>query len=74
MECDSLDKHPIDLAYLEDRILMNSGEPQKYGTQFQIGKDGVKHLYKLQDKENVNAMRSSINLPPLSEAEILSAK
>jgi len=54
------------LAYLEDRILMFKNLPQKYGSQFRVKPDGMKCLYKLQDKKNVNKLREQVGLSPLS--------
>ncbi|NPA45166.1 MAG: hypothetical protein GXO49_06520, partial [Chlorobi bacterium] len=57
-----------DLAYLEDRILSNKGEPQKYGTQIDINPETGKYkLYKLEDPKNVNIRRAEIGLGPIEE-------
>lgn len=62
---------PINCAYLEDRILMFKNLPQKYGSQYQsLTQIGKEYLYPLQDKTNVNKMRESIGLPPLSQIDI----
>jgi Family of unknown function (DUF6624) len=39
---------PPDLAYLMDRVLMHRGEPQIYGTQYQV-RDGVLELWPVRD-------------------------
>ncbi|HPO06297.1 MAG TPA: hypothetical protein PLQ36_04265, partial [Candidatus Gracilibacteria bacterium] len=39
---ESCDFSPKDKAYLTDRVFVNSGEKQIYGTQFQLDNDGKK--------------------------------
>lgn len=55
------------LAYLWDRVLVNQGLPQKYGTQFrQI--DGEHVLATpIEDEASVDAERAALGLAPLSE-------
>jgi len=50
----------IPIAYLEDRILVKSGEKQLYGTQY--NKD---RLFPIQDPENLNRRRAQIGLDPV---------
>lgn len=57
-----------DLAYLEDRILMFKGQPQKYGSQFTVKENGSTCLYKLESKEKVNVWRKEVGLSPLDQA------
>ena len=49
-------------ALMKDRILMDKGEPQIYGTQFNGSK-----LYDLADPETVNQRRAEIGLEPIEE-------
>jgi hypothetical protein len=42
------DASPADLTYLMDRVLMYRGEPQIYGTQYQV-RDGVLELWPVRD-------------------------
>lgn len=49
-------------ALMKDRILMNQGKPQIYGSQMKRGK-----LYKLAEPEKVNARRREMNMEPLEE-------
>jgi hypothetical protein len=57
---------PGDLAYLEDRVAANSGEPQVYGTQ--IGcVDGHAVAGTIRDPEHVDERRAEVGLPPLEE-------
>ncbi len=56
----------IDIAYLEDRVLVNSGKKQIYGTQFiQIGDELV--LGPIEDEANVNKRRKTVGLELLTE-------
>ena len=49
-------------ALMKDRILMDDGKPQIYGSQIKNGK-----LYKLEDPENVNERRKEMGLGPIEE-------
>lgn len=63
---------PKNFAYLTDRILMYEDKPQKYGTQYKIKKDGIQRLYKLENEKEVNMIRDSVGLSPLTNSQILS--
>jgi hypothetical protein len=57
-----------DLAYLEDRILMRQGKPQRYGSQIQSDpKTGAWVLYPVEDPEQLDARRASVGLGPISK-------
>ncbi|MCD4793015.1 MAG: hypothetical protein K8R54_07285 [Bacteroidales bacterium] len=57
-----------DLAYLEDRILMLNGKPQKYGSQFMNDpKTGEFIFYEIEDPENINKRRAEVGLDPIEE-------
>jgi uncharacterized protein DUF6624 len=58
-----------DYAMLTDRTRLNNGIPQLYGTQFVLDHDGVVMIYQIQDMENVNDRRKSLNLSKLEEVE-----
>jgi hypothetical protein len=58
---------PDNLALLEDRVLMNEGKKQIYGTQLQTNERGVLELYPIEDEENVDKRRAQVGLPPLAE-------
>lgn len=49
-------------ALMKDRILMDEGKPQIYGSQIKNGK-----LYKLKDPESVNSRRKEMNMRPIQE-------
>ena len=51
------------LAYLTDRILVNENKPQRYGTQM----DNHFQPRPLEDPDNVDKLRATMGLPPLSE-------
>src|SRR4051812_29082488 len=53
-------------AYLEDRIAMQEGRPQRFGTQWMDSpEDGRIRPWKLEDPERVNELRASVGLPKL---------
>jgi Family of unknown function (DUF6624) len=54
-------------AFLEDRICMYEGRPQRYGTQFQPGKNGRFVSYPIEDAERVNDRRHTIGLDAIEE-------
>ena len=57
---------PTELAYLEDRVALNSGGEQVYGTQ--IGcVDGVPQPAPLADPETVDERRTEVGLEPLAD-------
>jgi hypothetical protein len=60
------DAAPRDLAYLTDRVLMHRGEPQIYGTQYQV-MDGRLSLWEVRDPDRLDQRRAALGLP--SEAE-----
>lgn len=57
--------NPQDLAYLTDRVLMNSSRPQKYGTQF-INCEKLE-FYPIEDEINVDRYRQEVGLPTIAE-------
>ena len=56
------DVDQTDVAYLEDRVLVNEKSPQTYGTQFS---DGVPRP--IEDPDHVDERRKSVGLAPLAE-------
>lgn len=56
------------VALMEDRMIMDRGEKQKYGSQVQmLNRSEVWTLYPIQDPENVNERRAEIGLEPLED-------
>lgn len=60
---------PVNYAYLTDRVAINAGQPEEYGTQVtyeNIGTKAVKAVPKsLRDPKNVNQRRAAIGMEPL---------
>lgn len=55
-------------AYLEDRIAMQEGRPQRYGTQWlDDPADGRIRPWQLADPEHVNDLRAAVGLRPLAQ-------
>jgi uncharacterized protein DUF6624 len=53
-------------AYLEDRIAMQEGRPQRFASQWMDDpRDGLIRPWKLAEPENVNSLRASVGLDPL---------
>ena len=53
-------------AYLEDRIAVQEGRPQRYGTQWIDDiRDGLARPLPLEDPERMNELRASVGLGPL---------
>lgn len=58
---------PPMLAFLTDRVLMERGQPQCYGTQHVGGPDGTLIPWPIADPETVDARRLAVGLNPLAE-------
>ncbi len=59
---------PWHLAFLTDRILMNQGKKQIYGTQVIISKNPANsYVVPLKNPDNVDKLRKEIGLEPLKE-------
>jgi len=54
------------MAYLTDRVLVQGGKPQRYGTQFHEINGQLEPL-SIEDEVNVDARRKEVGLPPLAE-------
>lgn len=52
----------VDLAYLEDRINMHHGRPQRYGTQWHREGDGPLELWPLEDPGRVDQWRAELGI------------
>jgi hypothetical protein len=55
------------LAYLIDRVAMNEGGPQRYGTQVADVEHGEAAPWPIEDPARVDERRASLGLGPLSE-------
>ena len=60
------DADPIHLAYLADRVRMNDGRDQLYGSQFVLGDHGQLEPWPVDDPVAVDARRARLGLPPFS--------
>ena len=56
---------PEALAMLEDRVLVHQGKPQRFGTQFTLGNDGVFRFAPTEDVAGLATRRELAGLPPL---------
>ncbi|HVU98061.1 MAG TPA: DUF6624 domain-containing protein [Puia sp.] len=60
--------HANELAYLEDRVALEEGRKQTYGTQFQLNKKTNKYIIApIEDEPNVDRRRAAIGLEPLED-------
>ena len=55
------------LPLLEDRLLMEEGKPQIYGTQITRGATGQPEVWPIEDPAHVDERRTSVGLEPLVE-------
>ena len=55
------------IAYLKDRILVNKGKAQLFGTQFYANKKGIFGPRPIKDIKNLDKRRKEYGLPPFSE-------
>ncbi|NRF39329.1 DUF6624 domain-containing protein [Pedobacter foliorum] len=58
---------PSNYAWLTDRVNVNSGKSQIYGTQLDYKADGTPIPKKLKDPETVNDRRKEIGLEPIED-------
>jgi len=58
---------PSNLAFLTDRVLMNEGMPQIYGSQLRKNAEGKYEPYDLEEPEGVDARRRAMGLEVLAE-------
>ena len=54
------------VAYLTDRVAVQAGKPQRYGSQFKFDDDGIV-LDPIEDSAFVDLRRAAIGLAPLAE-------
>lgn len=57
------------LAYLEDRVRINAGRPQLYGTQFISEETGALRPQPIQDLDALDERRAAVGLEPFAEYE-----
>lgn len=58
---------PVNYAYLTDRIAINTGQPEEYGTQVKYEGSGLGKVVpvSLRDPKSVNRRRAAIGMEPL---------
>lgn len=62
------DARPGDLAYLEDRVLVAEGKPQRYGTQLSPPEEGrLPRVAPIEDEACVDGRRAEAKLEPLAD-------
>jgi hypothetical protein len=60
------DADPVHLAYLADRVRMNDGRDQLYGSQFVLDARGELTPWPIDDVAAVDARRARLGLPPFA--------
>ena len=58
---------PEKLGMLEDRVLAHLGKPQRFGTHFTLGPDGLFRLAPVSDPGGLAARRAAAGMPPLEQ-------
>ena len=58
---------PEKLAMLEDRVLVHQGKPQRFGSHFNVGPDGVFRFAPASDTAGLDARRSAAGMPPMRQ-------
>ena len=58
---------PGNLAYLEDRVAVAAGEPQRYGTQVGCGPDGPVPATPIDDEAGLEQRRAEAGLDPYAD-------
>lgn len=56
-------------AYLDDRVRVREERPQRHGTQW-VAAGGQHRLCPIESPQEVNAYRTALRLPPLSEHDL----
>lgn len=64
MEAGPDESNAADVATLEDRLRLQSGRKQLYGTQFRAGSDGRLVVAPMEDSAHVDLRRAEAGLPP----------
>lgn len=58
---------PEKLGTLEDRVLVHRGKPQRFGSQFTAGPDGVFRMAPVADTVGLDARRSAAGMSPMRQ-------
>ena len=65
---DQREASPAHLAYLEDRVRVNTGQPQLYGTQFTVT-GGEFRPHPIEDPQRLDERRAAAGLEPFADYE-----
>lgn len=74
MEAGPEESNAADVATLEDRLRLQSGRKQIYGTQFRVGTDGKVMLAPMEDSAHVDLRREDAGLPTFRMSACLAQK
>lgn len=74
MEAGPEESNAADVATLEDRLRLQSGRKQIYGTQFRAGSDGKLALAPMEDSAHVDLRREDAGLPAFKTSACLAQK
>jgi len=74
MEAGPEESNAADVATLEDRLRLQSGRKQIYGTQFRVGADGKVVLAPMEDSAHVDLRREDATLPAFKTSACLAQK
>ncbi|HSJ51878.1 MAG TPA: DUF6624 domain-containing protein [Actinomycetota bacterium] len=58
---------PTEVAYLEDRVAVNTGRPQLYGTQIRCRDGRPRPATPIADRARVDERRETVGLGPLAD-------
>ena len=58
-------------AYLDDRVQVQDGNLQRYGTQYKFSPEGVLEREPLSDPQSVDQRRAALGLPTMEEYEAI---
>jgi hypothetical protein len=61
------DADPTEVAYLHDRVAVNTGRPQTYGTQIRCRGGRARPATPIADAERVDERRAEVGLEPLED-------
>ncbi|MEO8336335.1 MAG: DUF6624 domain-containing protein [bacterium] len=74
MEAGPEESNAADVATLEDRLRLQLGRKQIYGTQFRVGSDGKLVLAPMEDSAHVDLRREDAGLPAFKMSACLAQK
>ena len=58
-------QHLLNVGLLEDRVRVNTGRPQLYGTQRDFNELGQAYIKDLEDRDQVNERRAALEMETL---------